>query len=176
MFHNTIQPDGKEEKDTIENKRVYHIWYGVSLLRIFSHQSVRITMYHCGRGILDDTIQAGKVPICVGTSDFSDDQFEFAEVIERVGMGRGIAKKENGVYFLDAKTPKYTGKQKSFTTQASLVEMSKDVVGRYTKMTKELNKFRQGVLADTSGGLLFEILFSLKYYQGKRNERALTGY
>ena len=123
IFHNAIQPDGKEEKDPIENKRIYHIWYGVNLLSIFSHRNVRIAMHHCGRGILDDTIEAGKVPICVGTSDFSDDQFEFAEVVERVRMGRGIAKKENGVYFVDAKTPKYTGKQKSFASQASLVEM-----------------------------------------------------
>ncbi|KIM97237.1 hypothetical protein OIDMADRAFT_147749 [Oidiodendron maius Zn] len=176
MFHNAVQPDGKEETDPIEDKRVYHIWYGVSLLSIFSHDKVRIAMHHCGRGILDDTIEAGKVPICVGTSDFSDDQFEFAEVVERVGMGRGIARKQNGVYFVDAKTPNYIGKQKSFTGQAYLVDMFKNVWAKYDEMTDEVDKFRQGVVADTSGDLAFEILFNLKYYQGRRNKKSLTGY
>ena len=176
MFHNIVQPAGKEEKVPIENKRVYHVWYGVSHLSIFTHKSVVIAMHYCGRGILDDTIQAGKVPICVGTSDFGEDQFEFAEVVERVGMGRGIAKKENSVYFVDVRTPKYTGEQKSFVGQASLAEMFKDVTLKYEKMKTEVQKFREGVLADTSGDLAFEILFNLKYYQGKRNKKALSRY
>lgn len=176
MFHNAVQPDGEEEKDPIENNRVYHTWYGVNLLSIFSHRNVRIAMHHCGRGILDNTIEASKVPIYVGTSDFSDDQFEFAEVVERVGMGRGIAKKDSGVYFVDAKAPEYIGKQKSFAGQASLVQMFKDVLEKYTEMMDEVDKFKQGVMVDTSGDLAFEILFHLKYYQGRRNKRALTGY
>ena len=130
-------------------------------------------MHHCGRGILDDIIEAGKVPICVGTSDFSDDQFEFAEVVQRVGIGGGIAKKEDGVYFIDAKITKYRGKQKSFASQANLITMFKYVLGKYDEMTEEVKKFKQGVIADTSGDLAFEILFNLKYYQVKRNKKAL---
>jgi len=173
MFHNTVQPDGKEEKDPIENKRVYHIWYDVSILSIFNYKKVGIAMYHCGRGIFDDTIEAAIVPICVGTSDFSDDQFEFAEEVERVRMGRGIAKKEHGIYFVEAKAPIYTGKQKSFTGQASLVNMFKGVLENYENMVVEVKKFREGVRADTSGDLAFEIMFNLKYYQGRRNKKAL---
>jgi hypothetical protein len=54
--------------------------------------------------------------------------------------------------------------------------MFKDVNKKYTEMMKEVDKFKQGVVADTSGDLAFEILFNLKYYQGKRNKKALSGY
>jgi len=174
MFHNAIQPDSEEKEDPIENKRVYHIWYGVNLLSIFNHAHVHIAMHHCGRGILDDTIEAGKVPICVGTSDFSDDQFEFAEAVHKANMGRGIAEKEKGVHFVDAKTLRYTGKQLKFEGQESLVGMFKDAWENYEDLATEVEKFRQGVIADTSGDLAFEILFNLKYYQVQRNPASLN--
>jgi hypothetical protein len=168
MFHNAIQPEGKEEKDPIQDDRVYHIWYGVSILTVLNHVNVIAAMHHCGRGILDDTIEAGKVPICVGTSDFSGDQFEFAEVIEDKGLGRGITKVEDGVYFEDAKTSKYTGKQKEFKSQDKLLEMFKDVNENFETMGDKIAPFREGVIADTSADLAEEIMFGLKYYQMKR--------
>lgn len=48
-------------------------------------------------------------------------------MVERVRIGRSIVKKENGGHFVGAKTLKYIGKQKSFASQVSLVEMFKDV-------------------------------------------------
>ncbi|KAI9693400.1 MAG: hypothetical protein M1820_009329 [Bogoriella megaspora] len=176
VFHNAIQPTGKEEKEPIENKRIYHVWYGINILNIFNQEQVLIAMHHCGRGILDDTIEAGVLPFCVGTSDFSDDQFEFAEVVEKKGLGRGFGEKADGVFFVDAKTDKYTGKEKSFAGQARLVQMFKDLadLDKYEQREKEVEKFRQGVTADTSGELSFEIMYNLKYYQAKRKPASLA--
>jgi len=51
--------------------------------------------------------------------------------------------------------------------------MFKYILGNYDNMIVEVEKFRKGVKANTSGDLAFEILFNLKYYQGRRNKKAL---
>lgn len=175
MFHNAIQDEAPTEP--VDNDgRVYHVWFGIKLVSIFSHPNVRIAMHHCGRGILDDTIEAGIVPICVGTSDFSDDQFEFAQAVEREKIGRGIPDKASGIYFVDAREPSsvYKGEQKSFEGQESLVTMFKDVWSKYRAMKGKVKAFQKGVMADTSGVLAYETLFQLKYFQYERNEKSLS--
>lgn len=174
MFHNARPSDGEKEGLLDNNDRVYHVWFGVSILSIFQHPNVFIAMHHCGRGILDDTIEASIVPICVGTSDFSDDQFEFADEVGKLEMGRGIAQKTEGVWFEKAKEEGYTGVQKEFRGQESLVEMFQGVLGNYRTMKNEVLKFTAGINADTSGDLAFEILLNLKYAQTKRNPKSLT--
>jgi len=179
MFHNIIQPKGEEEKEPIEivegKERVYHVWFGINILSILRHKNVDIAMHHCGRGILDDTIIASKVPICVGTSDYSDDQFEFAAVVEDEKMGRGIRNKENGIYFVDTQDDKkYQGVEKAFAAGPNaLVEMFKDVDDNINAMREVVKRYRDGAMADTSGDLSFEVVFQLKYYQALRNPGSL---
>jgi len=179
MFHNTLQPEGKEEKVPIEKvagkDRVYHVWFGINILSILRHKNVDLAMHHCGRGILDDTIIASKVPICVGTSDYSDDQFEFATVVEDEKMGKGIRNKKEGVSFVNPHglDEEFTGEEESFLGEKSLVKMFKEAEDNIDEMRTVVKKYREGALADTSGDLSFEIVIQLKYYQALRNPRSL---
>jgi hypothetical protein len=174
MFHNAVQSQPVSNPIS-DNGRVFHIWWGINLLSVLSHSKVIVAAHHCGRGILDDTIEGNAIPMCIGLSDYSDDQFEFAKAVSTMGLGQGITSEADGIFFVDPQAAQYIGVQKSFAGQAQLMKMFTHIVTpvNFRAMRTKVAQFKAGVQADTSGDLLFETIINLKYYQYLRNPKSL---